>query len=93
MPGAYYVGTPGYTGWKTRDLLRALGQGATLITTDPRWEGREVEYKPRELREQYPWHIKGEDYHRARVRGTFCLPIDKDGKVWSFGEAIRSRLR
>jgi len=91
--GRAYTSDPGYTGWKSRNLLQALGQGAIIVTTDSRWEGREVEYKPRELREQYPWQVKGEDYHSARVRSIFCQPVDKEGEPWSAGEAIRSRLK
>lgn len=94
MPHAY-TSDPGYTGWRTRDLLRTQGQGAIVVTTDPKWMNREVEYKPRELREQYPWHVKGEDYHVARVRGTFCKPVDQAGEPWNWstGEVIRLRLK
>lgn len=89
--GREYQTSVGYTGWRTRDLLRAMGNGATIITTDPRWEGREVEYRPRELREQYPWHVKGEA--TGWVRGTFCKPVDQNGDPWSVGEAIRLRIQ
>lgn len=70
--GREYQRAAGYTGWKTRDLLLAIARGEKIITTDPRWAGREVEYRPREPREQYPWHVKGEPY--GWVRGTFCKP-------------------
>jgi hypothetical protein len=88
--GREYHKAPGYTGWKTRDLLRALGNGAKIVTTDPRWEGREVEYAPREAREQYPWHVKGEA--TGWVRGTFCKPVTQDGGPWSVGELLRLRM-
>lgn len=78
-----YTSDPGYTGWKTRNLLRAQGRGAKIVTTDPRFPGAEVEYKPRELREIYPWHVKNGDYHRDRVRGTFCKPVTQDGTEWN----------
>jgi hypothetical protein len=68
-----YRQRPGYTGYSTEKLLRALGNGAKIVTTDPRWAGREVEYAPREPREMYPWHVKGEPY--GWVRGTFCKPV------------------
>lgn len=71
--GARYQNAEGYTGWKTRDLLLAMGRGNKIVTMDPRWPNREVEYRPREAREQYPWHVIGEPY--GWVRGTFCKPV------------------
>lgn len=85
--GREYQQTSGYTGWRTRDLLRALGHGATIVTTDPRWEGREVEYAPRDPREQTPWHVKGEQL--GWVRATFCKPVAKGGGPWSVGEMLQ----
>lgn len=82
-----YTDRPGYTGLKASDLLKAQGRGAKIITKDPRWPDREVEYKPREVREQYPWHVIGEP--TGWVRSTFCLPVTKDGGPWSVGELIR----
>lgn len=70
--GEHYQNRPGYTGWRTRDLLLAMARGDKIVTTDPRWPNREVEYRPREQREQYPWHVIGEP--TGWVRGTFCKP-------------------
>lgn len=70
--GREYQNNAGYTGWKTRDLLRAKGHGAKIVTMDPRWEGREVEYRPRDGREILSWHVIGEA--TGWVRSTFCKP-------------------
>lgn len=83
-----YTKDPNYTGWKTRNLLEAQGRGAKIITTDPKWEGREVEYKPRDLREVYSWHVIGEDIHEGRVRSTFCKPVTKSGGPWSIAKML-----
>lgn len=85
--GKRYTDRPGYTGYRNSELLRAVGHGAKIITTDPRWPDREVEYKPREPREHYPWHVKGEA--TGWVRGTFCKPVTQDGGPWSVGRLLR----
>jgi hypothetical protein len=89
--GKTYEDRPGYTGWRASALLRAMGAGAKIITTDPRWPDREVEYRPREPREQYPWHVIGEP--TGWVRATFCKPVTQDGGPWSIGELTRLPLR
>ena len=90
MPHAY-TSDPGYTGWKTRNLLEAQGQGAKIVTSDPRWVSREVEYAPRALRERYSWRVKGEDYHSARVSGTFCKPVDRNGELWTTASVVQQQ--
>jgi hypothetical protein len=68
--GAYRE-RPGYTGWKNAALLRAKGNGKKIVTMDPRWEGREVEYRPVKG-QMLSWHVIGEP--TGWVRGTFCRP-------------------
>lgn len=70
--GKAYSQQPGYTGWRTRDLLLAIARGERIITMDPRWRGKQVEYRPRDSREMLPWHVIGEP--TGWVRGTFCKP-------------------
>lgn len=69
------------TGWTTKELRKALRDGATI-----RAGATEVQFKPRTEQDRTPWRATGQ---RTRYRPGECHPEGPGGGPWVVAKLLQ----